>query len=230
MSVIGAPQASRCEVKVGASEQIEELVFELEKTQAALDRVSRSSRTPLAVTVPELAGRPPDDRGWNVCVRAMEVIDAVYPAKHGFKTCLRSNFVDRSECHESKKQSREIDSLLAGHAARLFPRLPGLLRGGGDDGDQPRRVLLLLEAPSYGTTKALCAAVPGLAAALGNVCVPQADPIHYAAMVADPKGLLLNVRCQRLDEWLCANSGLGLKVPIFFADFECSCCECFLPC
>ena len=30
------------------------------------------------------------------------------------------------------------------------------------------------------------------------------------------------VRCQRLDEWLCCNSHLGITVPVFFADFEAS--------
>ena len=32
----------------------------------------------------------------------------------------------------------------------------------------------------------------------------------------------LNVRCQRLDQWLCSNAARGLRVACFFADFECS--------
>ena len=33
---------------------------------------------------------------------------------------------------------------------------------------------------------------------------------------------MADVRCQRLDEWLTSNAYKGLRVPIFFADFETS--------
>jgi hypothetical protein len=34
--------------------------------------------------------------------------------------------------------------------------------------------------------------------------------------------MLLNVRCQRLDQWLVTNADMGIKVPVFFADYETS--------
>merc|ERR1712216_599693 len=63
-----------------------------------------------------------------------------------------------------------------------------------------------------------------------KICIPQADPIHYQQMIQDPTaagtlgtvGSFVNVRCQRLDEWLCCNDRAGLKPLIFFADYECS--------
>ena len=47
-----------------------------------------------------------------------------------------------------------------------------------------RLVLLLLDAPSCGTTNALARAVPGLRAHGLRICVPQADPSHYRARPA----------------------------------------------
>ena len=67
-------------------------------------------------------------------------------------------------------------------------------------------------------------AVPGLGTLGHKVCVPQADPTHYAEMVGRGGGtaLGLNVRCQRLDQWLCCNAARRLRCCCFFADFECS--------
>ena len=59
--------------------------------------------------------------------------------------------------------------------------------------------------------------------------LPQADPSHYAEMVnrasagggsAHQPLMMLNVRCQRLDQWLTSNAAVGLRAPLFFADFE----------
>jgi hypothetical protein len=43
---------------------------------------------------------------------------------------------------------------------------------------------------------------------------------HSASSDSNNPALLVNVRCQRLDEWLTSNASLGLRVPIFFADYE----------
>jgi hypothetical protein len=74
-----------------------------------------------------------------------------------------------------------VDALLASHTARLFPNLPELLLAPSSP-----TVLLLLEAPSCMTTTALLRVMPGLRAAGRSICIPQADPAHYAQMITSP--------------------------------------------
>lgn len=143
-----------------------------------------------------------------------------------------------------------VNSAIGAHLRRLRPNLAAELRA------DESRILLLLEAPGCGTTRALVQAMPQLGSTGHKICVPQADPTHYATMVhptpnptplatseavsdaagdalgdtstsdecclGNDIGLGLNVRCQRLDVWLCANAARGLKVACFFADFESS--------
>ena len=113
------------------------------------------------------------------------------------------------------KQS--VDEILSRHAKRTFPHLPATLAS------DPSLVLLLLDAPNVLTTTALAAAFPELRspAFAARVCIPQADPAHYSLMATEGR-MLFNLRFQRLDAWLDANARLGLRVPIFFADYETS--------
>ena len=110
-----------------------------------------------------------------------------------------------------------VDALLALHAAQTFPDLPATLAA------DTSLLLLLLDAPNILTSAALAKAFPALRtpALAARVCVPQADPAHYAQMMLESR-MLLNVRFQRLDAWLDANAGGGVRVPIFFADYETS--------
>ncbi|KAL1520557.1 hypothetical protein AB1Y20_022133 [Prymnesium parvum] len=132
-------------------------------------------------------------------------------------------------------------AMLARHMLEALPELAAQMAA------DRRLVLLLLDAPDCGTTRALAEALPALRGLGLQICIPQADPAHYAAMVAPPpscgapeggagtpaegegaaegsctEGMLLNIRSQRLDEWLCTNANKSLRVPIFFADYETS--------
>ena len=48
------------------------------------------------------------------------------------------------------------------------------------------------------------------------------SPLEEGSALGNGIGLGLNVRCQWLDVWLCANAARGLRVACFFADFESS--------
>ena len=72
-------------------------------------------------------------------------------------------------------------------------------------------VLLILDAPSYRTTRAVAEVVGLDLASLGGVVVvPQYDLVHYVRMINDPD-VYTHVRLQRLDHWLCANAGKAGK-------------------
>jgi len=83
----------------------------------------------------------------------------------------------------------------------------------------PRRVVLLLDTPRYGTLRHLVDAWPALRCCQ-QVVIPQADLGHYFEMMRGGE-FYPGVRAQRLDHWLCANAGLGLRCPLAFLDFEC---------
>jgi hypothetical protein len=174
----------------------------------------------LCITVPtQPAGLVPTT-GWNRCELALKLIDETYLSKKkrgAYKTELKSSYdLERAGGEEKVR----VDALLAKHTAETFDDLAAEMRADSS------LVLLLLEAPSCATTQALIAAMPQIRGHCANVCIPQADPAHYRQMVsgvtADVQGppLLLNVRCQRLDEWLTNNASLRLHVPVFFADYE----------
>ena len=84
-----------------------------------------------------------------------------------------------------------VDALLALHAAQTFSDLPATLAADAS------LVLLLLDAPNILTSAALAKAFPALRtpALAARVCVPQADPAHYAQMMLESR-MLLNVRFQ----------------------------------
>jgi len=134
---------------------------------------------------------------------------------------------------------RDVDMLLAARAAQVFAdnSLAAEMRA------DPLLVLLLLEAPGCATTAALFSAIPPLRDLADRICVPQADPRHFAQMSgvearcehqpvasAGPEGgagggalaRQLRVSHQRLDEWLGANCAAGLRVPLAFLDYETS--------
>lgn len=88
---------------------------------------------------------------------------------------------------------------------------------------QQHLILLLLDAPNIATTRALLTVFPSLAQFSHRICIPQADPQHYSLMINDTHtDLSLNVRSQRLDQWLICNANVRphLQCPIFFADYE----------
>jgi hypothetical protein len=102
----------------------------------------------------------------------------------------------------------------------------------------PNLIVLLLDAPNIATTTALLQAFPLLPS--HRIVIPQADPQHYSCMINHatigtgtttttttttpplPNTLHLNVRCQRLDQWLVSNTKTMLQCPVFFADYETS--------
>lgn len=234
--------------------------LEIERLRTGLDALARSSTLELWVPVPEPLMEVVPTPGWSRCLEALAAARNAYfhqkrretrRAPKAHKKILMSSF----DCARGGgPEKRLVDDLLATHATQTFPDLPALLRGA------PNLVLLLLEAPSCATTSALVERIPGLRDLGLQICVPQADPAHYAEMITTdmPKradvadlpaeaaaalpvaavarsagkpraagegaaaSMLLNVRCQRLDQWLTSTASFGLRVPIFFADYETS--------
>ena len=255
---------------------------EISRIRAGLDALTRSQSHDLWIPIPELPVAITANEGWSRCTRGLAFAQAGYTSSKkrrctAHKKLLISRF-DRARGGGEEKAY--IDSLLAKHVARVWPDLAATLAA------SPHLVLLLLEAPSCATTSALVAAIPGLRAHGSRICIPQADPSHYAEMIkaressdgvaaarersegaeteetrgggaqkpdsagagggpprwsrcpvaavacgaglpvgedeGAARSMLLNVRCQRLDQWLIQNASKGLRVPLFFADFETS--------
>ena len=160
-------------------------------------------------------------RGWLRCMEAMTVLDPHLAEDAPHEDAAASDQVLVSACTTDalggSRPKRRVDALLALHTAQTFPDLPATLAA------DPSLVLLLLDAPNVLTSMALAKAFPALGtpALAARICIPQADPAHYAQMVLESR-MLLNVRFQRLDAWLDANAGGGVRVPVFFADYETS--------
>lgn len=131
--------------------------------------------------------------------------DSAYPdaAPHDFKASINAAF----------------SSLLSS----LHPDLGSAAAAGGHGGTRGGNVVLLLDAPSFRTTRAVAHACGvDLQRAGGLVIVPQYDLVHYVSMVNDPD-VYVGVRLQRLDHWLCVNGpsgGFAGRVCGFFADYE----------
>lgn len=133
-------------------------------------------------------------------------------AMHG-GSILMSNFLPSTAATTDKET---VCALLVARTARHFPRLVA------DMERDPRLIIVILDAPSCGTSRALCAAMPSLPHT--RICVPQADPTHLVDMTHAGCGgdMFLNIRAQRLDQWLVANANCNLHVAILFADYETS--------
>jgi len=164
---------------------------------------------------------------WFKCETAIEAVENSYKKwrlkNHKHKHVLVSAYNSDSSCGWKLR----VDNLIATHAKRVFPNLAQQLR------DDDNLILLLLEAPNCATTKALLQHMPSLRGVGYKICIPQADPYHYASMISDASqadtndtsqvpGMYLQIRQQRLDQWLSVNSQMGLQVAVFFADYECS--------
>lgn len=185
---------------------------------AAIDAMVLASAKGLPVP-PLHTNRLPPTEGWLRCTDAMAAVDArPHPsdadADANDQVLVSSCSVDQLSRSRPKTC---VDALLATHAKLTFPDLPATLAA------DPSLVLLLLDAPNVLSTTALAEAFPALrtAALAARVCIPQADPAHYSLMVTEGR-MLFNVRFQRLETWLASNAGGGLRVPIFFADYETS--------
>jgi len=106
-----------------------------------------------------------------------------------------------------------VNAALAGAIGDVFGgELPAMLAS------DPRTILLLLDTPQYGTLGELAAKFPSLRCCQ-QVVVPQADLGHYFEMVRGGE-FYPGVRAQRLDHWLCANSGFGFRCAAAFLDYE----------
>jgi hypothetical protein len=155
--------------------------------------------------------------GWIRCMEALAGVDSKLDQSQNAADVGANDQVLVSACNttmlSASRGKQHVDSLLAMHAKRNFPDLPAMMAS------DPTLVLLLLDAPNILTTAALAKVFPDLDP--GRVCIPQADPAHYSRMVTEGR-MLFNVRFQRLDTWLTANADGGVRVPIFFADYETS--------
>ena len=84
----------------------------------------------------------------------------------------------------------------------------------------PRHILLVIDAPSLGSSAALQAAFPCLADSQ-QIIVPQYDLAHYVSTInTSMTGGYVGVRLQRLDQWLCSNATRGFSCRLFLADVE----------
>jgi hypothetical protein len=141
---------------------------ELERVSATLELLSKAQRELELCELPaQPAGFVPS-AGWERCVAALRAGDDGYGKWAGkrHKSVLVSNFVADSP-HKAR-----VDALLAQHVCRCFPALGATLAG------EPALILLLLDAPNCGTTRALLEAIPQLAGHATRICIAQADPAH----------------------------------------------------
>ena len=211
---------------------------ELATLRTGLEKLARQQVHVLRDVPPPLAALVPS-RGWQRCVASIDAVDSGYEAarqkrrrKNAAEPCAtpaasRRVLVSAFDLERGGGEEKQrVDALLAAAAAAHLPAL------GEQMAADPDLVLLLLDAPSCATTAALAVAVPALRGLASRICIPQADPSHYDLMInrhAEPADRqaprvppLLNVRWQRLDAWLSSHAGLGLRVPVFFADYETS--------
>jgi len=86
---------------------------------------------------------------------------------------------------------------------------------------QPIPLLCILDAPNFGTTNTLLTNCKGLKRYQSHIIIPQGDVEHYFQMISDQQnGHMINIRCQRLDHWLCTN--IGFKHILMYMDYECT--------
>ena len=125
-----------------------------------------------------------------------------------------SHYTHGKAAHPHFRIKREVNAWLARTSAEVL---------GGDLATRlrqdPSEIVLLLEAPSFGTTTALAARCGEALLRSPQVVCPQADLAQYVQMVGDGD-ISVGVRAQRLDHWLCANKARGLRVVVAFFDFE----------
>lgn len=81
-------------------------------------------------------------------------------------------------------------------------------------------VVVVLDAPTFGTTRALAAACGDHVLSCQHIICPQVDLAQYFEMVSN-RSVSVNVRLQRLDHWLCTNRDSGIKIAAAFFDYEC---------
>ena len=105
--------------------------------------------------------------------------------------------------------------------------LKKLCSGGLDLGERlrsnPNEVLVVLDAPSLATSKAVLSMFPTMTQVAHQIIVPQADLLQYFQIISGGNGdhdMYIGIRAQRLDHWLCANAKVGFKTILFYADFE----------
>ncbi|KAJ1625931.1 hypothetical protein T492DRAFT_1122512 [Pavlovales sp. CCMP2436] len=198
-----------------------ERTSELERVSTVLDILSKAQHTLEVCTLPPLPAGFVPTSGYERCMAALRAGEDGYAqwAVKRHKCTLVSNFVAESP------QKFRVDCALGIHVARCFgPQLDAVLTA------DPKLILLLLDAPNCGTTRALLSSTPELARHATRICIPQADPSHYVLQIRGAANNdvtavqhhLLNIRCQRLDQWLASNRSAGLRVCVFFADFETS--------
>jgi hypothetical protein len=201
------------------------------KKSAALLAVKAAAASERAA-VPRASALQPT-LGWTRCTEAMAAMERGYRAGSTRAAKQRSRTDEPKQVLFSSYdleragggEKQRVDRLLSEHAKKHLPNLAQSMR------DDPRLLILLLDAPACGTTNALVAGSPGLRELGSRICIPQADPAHYSLMVGVPAAgsaaavsdaMMLNVRCQRLDEWLACNASKGVRVALFFADYETS--------
>jgi len=192
------------------------LQLEIERLRKGLQRLSKST----VLQFPHL--HVPNEQSCK-CLQAIKASNVGYQKQKQTKgrkernpaVVLLSNF--DLERNTTAPEKLLVDQLIAKRAFEIF--------GSNfvDEMIQQNLSILLLDAPNIATTRTLISTYPSLAQESRRIIIPQADPSHYSIMINDPDlELMLNIRSQRLDQWLCSNQNIKpqLQIPIFFADYE----------
>ena len=173
------------------------------------------NQSPGLLVLPPLLGAPVSAMHAEVCA-AVDARLACHGARAGSRDWLvkTSRYAHGEARHPHAAVKREVNAALAKAACECFPDLPARLRA------SPSEVLLVLDAPSYGTSRALAARCGAELLRSSQLVVPQADLGQYFAMISREADVYVGVRAQRLDHWLCAHAGHGLRSLVAFFDFE----------
>lgn len=170
-----------------------------------------NSKAP-AIKVPSVPKYPDAPSGWT---KINDQLTKRQPSKKikNQPRFLRSFYKlgDRAE----DKIKIEINEFIVDLLRSVFPDLPTRLQ-------DPRNIIILLDAPLLVTTKMIIEAFPSLRTSQ-QIIIPQYDLAHYIDIIQNPD-VYVGVRAQRLDQWFHVNRQQGLQCLLFWADLE----QCFI--
>ena len=150
-----------------------------------------NAQSPGLMTMPPFAGTPSLAHA-EVCAAVTQRL-ACHGARAGSRDWLvrASHYAHGRSSHPHAAVKREVNAALA-HAVRdtFGPDLSARLRA------SPAEVLLVLDAPSFGTCRALAAQCGAGLLRCPQLIVPQSDLGQYFAMISPPADVYVGVRAQ----------------------------------
>ena len=150
-----------------------------------------NAQSPGVMTMPPFAGTPSLAHA-EVCAAVTQRL-ACHGARAGSRDWLvrASHYAHGRSSHPHAAVKREVNAALA-HAVRdtFGPDLAARLRA------SPAEVLLVLDAPSFGTCRALAAQCGAGLLRCPQLVVPQSDLGQYFAMISPPTDVYVGVQAQ----------------------------------